>query len=242
METVSLDLFVPALAGYVFLRLCNVTRFGVLRESGYHLIFRSAFVGVALYIAGWLLARQEGLPALLPSPLGDGSQPEGDVDNFGVSEAALWSLAVGIAAPLMVNCIYWPRFGARRAAEKIGDFVDLLIDEASGKQLTLEISLRDGKTYVGYVTESRISRYGSEGGALVLVPLFSGYRDRDTHELTFTNVYAPLLLSDEDKYWKDLEVAIPRSDVRWARLFDITLYRMTEGERQPRVIPSPAPR
>ncbi len=32
----SLDLLVPALAGYLFLRLSNFTKFGLLRESGYH--------------------------------------------------------------------------------------------------------------------------------------------------------------------------------------------------------------
>ena len=47
----TLDLLVPALAGYLFLRLCNFTRFGLLRESGYHVAFGSAIVGLMLYRA-----------------------------------------------------------------------------------------------------------------------------------------------------------------------------------------------
>ena len=122
----------------------------------------------------------------------------------------------------------------------MGDFVDLLVDEASRDRRTVEISLNDGKTYVGYVTESRIKKYGAEDGALVLVPLFSGYRDRDTHELVLANAYAPLLLSDEaEKYWKELEVAVPRSAIRWVRLFDIALYGAPEESGRPMTIPRP---
>ncbi len=55
------------------------------------------------------------------------------------------------------------------------------------------------------------------------MPVLSGYRTPDTHELVLTSGYAPLL-ADSSKEWSDLEIAIPRSEVCRARLFDIKLY------------------
>ena len=41
-------LFVPLMGGYLFLASCNSTRFLVRRQSGHHLLLRSASVGLVL--------------------------------------------------------------------------------------------------------------------------------------------------------------------------------------------------
>ena len=149
----SLDLFVPALAGYLVLRLSNGTRFGLLRESGYHVVFRAALVGLLLYAGGWALA------VLVPTPEG------------------------------------------------------------------LTHLLKD-------VAESGINKQGLDEGSLVLVPLLSGYRSERDRRLVLTTNYTRLLI-DDPEMWEHLKLAIPRSDVRWARLFDPSLYAPREGEERP---------
>lgn len=222
----SLDLLVPALAGYLFLRLSNFTKFGLLRESGYHVVFRSVLMGLLLYMVGTVAAEQ------LPTPDGLERTLESAQTRLGISAAGGWSLLLGLIAPLLPNIVYRSHHGARRAADKKGDFVDLLVDEASRTRRTVEISLRGGKTYIGYVAESRIGKQGLDEGALVLVPLLSGYRSEPKHRLVLSTSYARLLI-DEPRMWEDLKVAIPRADVRWARLFDPYLYSAPEGEALP---------
>ncbi len=213
----SLELFVPALAGYLLLRYSNFTWFGLLRESGHHLVFHSVLVGLALYAAGWIIAGEFGMPSFLEAS-------DDDVrGRFEIGSPGLWTLAIAAVLAPVSNLVYRRDRAEARAAHKSGDFLARLIDRASRAGRTLEITLRDGKTYIGYVTESRIRKHGAEGGALVLVPVLSGYRTPDTHELVLTTGYAPLLASSS-KYWTELEIAVPRSEVRRARLFDIKLY------------------
>lgn len=52
----DIGLLIPALGGYWFLTKTDVTRYGVARQSGYHLFFKSAFAGFIFYVSGWLLA------------------------------------------------------------------------------------------------------------------------------------------------------------------------------------------
>ena len=42
-------LLVPALAGYLFLKSFNGTRYSLPRETGYHVVFQSAIAGVLLF-------------------------------------------------------------------------------------------------------------------------------------------------------------------------------------------------
>ena len=45
----GLGLFlVPTVGGYWFLTHCNYTRYRAFRDSGYHVLFSSAFVGALL--------------------------------------------------------------------------------------------------------------------------------------------------------------------------------------------------
>lgn len=218
---VTLDLLVPALAGYLLLRYSSFTWFGLLRESGHHLVFRSILVGLGLYVAGWIIAGELGTPGFLEAAEGD------ERGEFGFGSPALWTLVLAAILVPLSNVVYRRERAETRAARESGDFLVRLVDRASRAGRTVELTLRDGKTYIGYVTESRIRKHGAEGGALVLVPVLSGYRTPDTHELVLTSGYAPLL-SSNPRYWDELEIAIPRSEVCRARLFDIQLYE--EGE------------
>ncbi len=220
----SLDLFVPALAGYLVLRLSNATRFGLLRESGYHVVFRAALVGLLLYTGGWTLAVLVPTPEDLTRALKE--------TPFGLSASGVWSLVPGMVSPALWNTRCDPVQGARRAADKKGDFLDLLVDEAGLNDQTVEIALSGGKAFIGYVAESGINKQGLDEGSLVLVPLLSGYRSERDRRLVLTTNYTRLLI-DDPEMWEHLKLAIPRSDIRWARLFDPGLYAPREGEEQP---------
>ena len=216
----SLNLLVPALAGYLLLSGSNFSRFGLLRESGYHVVFRAALWGILLYIAGWGISSWK--------PLFDHSATPG----LELNEASLWSLALGGFLGWAPNIFYSALRGARRAAERKGDVIDVLVDEACKTREVVEVSLQGGKTYIGYFYESTIRKYGTTSGELVLIPLFSGYRNSDDQTLHLTTNYVRLLLGSASfGRWDDaFKVVAPRSTVRWVRPFNMSLFPRSMGE------------
>lgn len=216
----TLNLLVPALAGYLLLRGSNFSRFGLLRESGYHVVFRAALWGIVLYVGGWFISRS--LPLL----------DECAADNLGINEASLWSLLMGGFFGWVPNIFYSALQGARRAAERKGDVIDVLVDEACKTREVVEVSLQGGKTYIGYFYESTIRKYGTTSGELVLIPLFSGYRNSDDQTLHLTTNYVGFLLGSASyRPWDDdFKVVVPRSTVRWVRPFHMHLFPRSTGE------------
>lgn len=119
------------------------------------------------------------------------------------------------------------RLAARReSAIESGDHIGLVVDEALSRS-TIEVTLMSGKVYVG-VPLARTFVARSEGGDLLLLPLFSGYRDKDTHELKLTVNYAPVLRDKRNLRGLDIRkfrVAITMSTVVAARPFDRRSYK-----------------
>ena len=78
---------------------------------------------------------------------------------------------------------------------------------------------------------------GVDEEAVLLVPLLGGYRRPVDKRLVLTSNYARLLNARYSSEWEeDLGVAIPRSNVMWARPFDHSLYSVPDGERPPQML------
>ncbi len=214
----ALEFFVPALAGYLLLRLTNIWKFGLRRESGYHIVFRATLVGLALYlvaaIAGQLCPSLYSWLDLLPA-----------WSALQVSGAAVGSLflAALVAAPL--NWWYKPLRARRRLADKKGDLVDQLICDTFDDGSLVEVAFPSGKTYLGFIIKSSTADDGSDTGIL-LVPLLSGYRD-NAQQLRLTTSYGRVV----NDRWQRLALAIRCSELKWLRRFDVDLYPWTEPPR-----------
>ena len=213
----SIDLFVLALAGYLFLRLSHVTNYGLLSESGYHVAFRAVLVGLLFYLGGFAIADQY-------QPSGWLGRALGWIDeHLKVSPAGCWALLLGYIAHLPVNSYYRKYQAILVALRRRGDLIAVLLNDALQTGRMVEVSLEGDKTYIGWV----VTTPGVEYEAFHLVPLFSGYRN-ERQELVVTEDYYDLLeerrqRQETNPEWLlDLGVAIPRSTVRWARYFEIT--------------------
>ncbi len=215
-------LLVPALGGYWFLTHLNFTRYRAVRDSGYHILFRSALAGSILFAISevflFVLRRcfprlQEEWESLFP------------VDY---SDTAVLSVVLGIALPLVGNRIYSARRAAQKVAREVGDLIELLIAESIEDQKTVEISLKSGKSYIGLALESGIGQYGETD--ISLIPVASGYRDRNTRELTITTNYAPVIQKareqSSDIAFKDFQIVIPISEITSARVFLPEVYNL----------------
>ena len=222
-------LLVPALGGYWFLTHAHFTRFGAHRQSGYHLIFRSGAVGGVLVVLAHavVLCVDRVLPAV--GELWERLVP------FAYSGTFVLSAALGIALPVICNRLYGKERAALRAAVEAGDLVELLMAESIRHHKVIEVSLKSCKVYIGYALDVEPPVRGESDVALI--PLWSGYRNKDTCELTITTNYAPLIQRrlTASSALRDFRVVIPKSELASARFFDIGLYKVDPRVRFPGV-------
>ena len=217
-------LFIPVLGGYWFLTHWYVTKYGALRESGYHLFFQSAFAGILLGVLAHsiILSLDCGFPMIgaLWKPL---------VPHVYYGTAIL-SVILGFVLPFVLNLFYGQERAQRRTAKERGQLVELIIAESLDRGKLIELSLRSGKAYIGFALRSRMIRRGESDVALI--PLASGYRDEKTHGLVITTNYAPVLkecldpdLQVFDLIREDFRVVVPASEIVSARIFSPEIYR-----------------
>ena len=218
-------LLLPAVGGYWFLTNWNYSRYQVVRDSGYRLLFKSALVGILLYCSAQVITLALDFLCPLITVVWDAHFP----DPY-TSEVAV-SLALALVLPPLFNCRlgfpYTKLRGARRVASNAGDHIELLIDRAIEDREAIEVSLRSRKTYIGVAVESGIGA-GADTD-LALIPLLSGYRKEDTLELVVTTNYFDIISEytgqSSGRTMRDLRVVIPLTEVMSARLFDMELYR-----------------
>ena len=216
-------LFVPLVGGYLFLTWCHWSQFRVRRQSGHHLLFRSAAVGLLLLVAAWVLELAASSWIRLPSGL---------VETFRsavpfpyVSTAAV-AFLLGPAAALAINMRYSKRRGAMRAVRAASDYMEILFVERMAEDAPVELTLRSGKAYVGWILNASVAE--PQRKFVELLPLASGFRTDETHELRFTTNYAAVLppLRDETGFAEAsaFRVVLPVSEIRSARPFDFATY------------------
>ena len=185
-------------------------RYSLLRESGYHVLFKSAVVGLFLV----LIARV--LIVFLFNPF---------IPNLGefwksfapsnYSGTASLSALLGFALPYVSNWFYTKEKAIRRAEKESGHLTELLIREINERGELAEISLKNRKTYIA------------------VLPVNSGYRKEDTLELKITTDYLPLVFDfletqpvKEEFREEDFRVVIPISEIVSVRIFDPDLYEL----------------
>ena len=87
----------------------------------------------------------------------------------------------------MGNLFYDPEQAARGTAKENSDLVELLMAESLIREELVELSLRNGKSYIGFALDSGIDRPQGEPD-VSLIPMASGYRDKYTQELETTPI------------------------------------------------------
>lgn len=222
----NLEFFIPALAGYLLLRLSHIWKFGLLREAGYHVVFRSTLVGMLLYSATGLALSQ--WPSSRVVAWLEGAN---ELTGLAISAPAAGSLCLSLVVPFLLNLFSSKSDAAQRLLRRKGDLVELLIREAIREQSLLEFALDGGKTYVGFGVDSSFDDHGDGVGSVRFVPLLSGFRD-SRHGLVFTTSYAHALRSPGD--FESFTIATPRPQLKWIRRFDLDLYPW--GEEPPVVL------
>ena len=163
-------LFVPLMGGYLFLTWCNSTRFLVRRQSGHHLLFRSASVGLVLLAVARILEVVAGDLATWPHVV-DAWQRAAPFPYVGTTAVAF---LLGPTAALATNLCYPESKGAMRAVRRASDYTELLFVESMRSDSLVELTLQSGKAYVGWILNASVP--DPERKFVEMLPLASGFR------------------------------------------------------------------
>lgn len=137
---------------------------------------------------------------------------------------------MGFILPAVGNQFYGEEKAARQTARKSRDPIELLMVESIEQQKLIEISLRTGKSYVGFALEGGITQGEPY---IALIPLASGYRDTVTQKLRLTTHYAPVIQASleavSNLVYEDFRIVIPISEIMSARIFHPDVYERFQG-------------
>lgn len=224
----NLAIFLVFVSGFCFLRLLNVTRYASQTWEGPRLIFWTGTVS-----AGLLLLSRKLVLLLVSTPVGASLRES-------LKELAPWdfsgtiggSIALGVGLPLVVNLVLPGRLAGWLASRSGGSRLHHLLYDLVGSGKAICVTLSDRKVYVGLVVQA--PRLHPQEEYFELLPLRSGFRDKETGELRLLLDYSPLLhaLRDGDPRLRrhgqdDFLILLPFKEVVSARAFDPDIYAGT---------------
>jgi hypothetical protein len=235
-------LIVPLLAGYLFLHLSLPFKYRAQWQDGYRLLLESAFAGAVLL----LLSRITVLALKATAPgFGHWFRREliPDLPYFGT---AAGSLILAIVLPPVLNHLpVFPRplkgyegnlfrflkqQRLRASMDRAvidADAFTRLLHQTSGTGQLIALTLRSRKWYAGLVAvtntlEPKELYFG-------LLPILSGFRDKDTLSVRATTNYSPVY-QDEQLDLAPFVVYLRIDEVVDARLFDRALFHQHFSE------------
>jgi hypothetical protein len=211
-------LLLPLLGGFAFLHLSHLYRFKAQRYDGYRLLLASASVGAALLLLGRALVLLFGQIAFLGEWAG---RVWFTLSPFPHSDSCAWSLVLGPVLAAVVNRMYSLEEAKNKQLDdtKQADAFTRLLHDAARHTRLISVTLDSRKWYVGYVAES--PNLHPEEKYFRLLPIISGYRDKDTLGTVRTVFYEDVLRAADPA---GFVITLPISDVKGANYFDPDVY------------------
>jgi hypothetical protein len=231
MSDLANELFVPLLAGYLFLRLTHKGHIELIRYDSQRLFFTSSLFALLFFSLAHLVVlivdnfhlRRPFLPfELFTSPIIE----KGFLSIF-------FAVVSGYSSRLFKS--------QEKAAEEViladNDATEILLLEAFKARKPVLIILANGKAYVGLVTAQFFSKHGSK--SVRLSPTFAGTSDAATGVRFHRNYDAVYQLLEDPEladYFKakkeDFQLTLYFRDFASVRLFNDKIYDDVFLERE----------
>jgi hypothetical protein len=207
-------LLFPLLAGYLFLHTNRYLRWKAQTLDGNRLLLEAAKYGIVFGIAGRAVTY---FAAYIPKEdyLQHALHQAAPFDYTGTAVAAL---LLGIIGGPLSNLFFDELAAKSLALRRQGNHLLRLLNEASEEGSLISLTLDTRKWYVGYVVET--PSLDPKDQFFSIIPIFSGYRDKDLLEARRLTEYRFDSISNVDAYAKVLNT----SRVIDANVFDVDLY------------------
>ncbi|MDQ5870765.1 MAG: hypothetical protein M3547_00980 [Acidobacteriota bacterium] len=220
-------IFVPLLAGFIFLRLFNITRYVSRMWEGPRLVFATGVFGLV-----FIGLSRFAVTALRPTAAGEYLRDlvkSAFPDEYSGTLFGCVGLAVAFA--LLLNGVF-PKNEAVLWTTGFGDRLHafLTTEMARGEEANaIALNLADSKVYVGFVLEP--PSLDPKDKDVAMLPTLSGYRDA-SRVLRVTINYESVLRTTGLRP-EDLRVVIPLDQIVSAHPFDPNIYRKISQDAIP---------
>lgn len=231
MSVAFLLLLPVLLSGFVFANTWVGSVYKISREEGYALYFRSAFYGCFIVVISFLLV------------IYSISSLDHNLNNFAYEQTLLFKVEFHPFVLLLLYTSYlslliaypfaWllnrtiPHFIRMHFIHDgiAGDDLEELLYKSMQETFTIQVSMKNRKHYIGFV----ISGYNPEKDSdfVKILPLMSGYRDKDALTFNPTTFYAPVYQSIKQGNFQtsvEFELLLPRSEIDSVGSFDMDAY------------------
>ena len=210
-------LLLPLLGGFLFLHLTHFFRFAAQRLDGYRLLLYSAICGTGLVVLARILVVvfSQTTPAVWAAPRWNTFAP------FQYSETSVWALLLGPGLALLVNLFVNPIKAKDIEIRRHGTSLTKLLHQAERGHRLVSLTMATLKWYVGFVAES--PNLAPQEEYFRILPIISGYRDKDTLR-THRTVFYEDVLADPSVDSNDFVLTLPLKDIKMAGLFDENVY------------------
>jgi hypothetical protein len=155
----------------------------------------------------------------------------------------LVAFGLGFALPVIINRFYKAEDVAAKLIKKEGSEFEKLLWQSINGDLPLGVTLKSLKFYVGWPVYTP-SPKKSELEDIRLLPIASGFRDKETHQVTLTTNYHRIFEKIEKHEFEfpvsiqDFEVVFPVDEILSTRLFSLEIdqymFSLDQPEPEPR--------
>jgi hypothetical protein len=217
------EFLLPVLAGYIFINLFNLTKFRAQRQDGYRLLIESLFYGVAIFTIARILAiwidRSYRIMALEQWLRDNGMM-------YPLAGTTFLAVLIALVLALLCNLVIRAERAKRILVKRHDNGFLRLFHRAAAEYRMVSVTLSNRKVYIGYVF--RIPNLSPEEQFVGLLPVVSGYRDKDTLRLVLTTNYGPVLAGTSASK-DDFEVTFALGSIESANLFDPIAYPLFDA-------------
>lgn len=229
------DLLSVVVCGYLAVTCFPMSRYWLNRQAGYKMFFAVLLTGCVVT----LVSRQLGtLASAQLTAIGMPLPVAGDQLTFDLTWCA--SISLAYFGPYAASS-RWRRRLAKFVSEHSGDLIEALLQEAMDRRFLVELSMENGKFYIGRPHKSGVAT--DTQSDVSLIPLLSGYRHGDNKTFCFTTSYRVALEAGaqrQDLREADFQVVLPKAQIVSARRFDPETYLQAFQSGEPRHEPAPA--
>ena len=210
-------LVLALLAGFCFIHSCDRFRFRAQLLDGYRLLLHCSLAGAGILATSRLLVCGAKLIPLFWT-LTPYWKEVADVPYLGTF---LLCLPVSFAAAWIWNCFVDSERQRENEINEHGDYLMGLMQAAVNGDRMVSITFDSRKWYAGYIIEAPNLKPSEK--YFTILPIISGYRDKDTLEATRTLRYDDVYSRPEVNP-SDFVIILPLAPVRTASLFDPDVY------------------
>jgi hypothetical protein len=229
------------ISGYLFSYLHLASHYKLTRTEGWHSYFYVAARGLAFAIVSiiiYTIVDYYDLAAKFIQYFGwefkDFNKLALDLENL---KQEAWAVITVLLAAFfgLINRIYYkccPQKKAKKIQKIVSEnHLEKFIVEASYAQSPIALSLSSRKVYVGFCLGDEL--INSKIEHIAIIPILSGYRDKDSLSIEITNNYKTHYIEEgieqgQDQHRKlnkeDFRVIVPTSEIETFSFFDIGTY------------------